>query len=69
MAKETILVEKGLYENLVKENIRLRAELELYKQKEFIQTQPMEKQISIDEWQKTLKKGNNNGKRDNGGNK
>ena len=54
MTKETIKVDKQLYENLIKENIRLRNELAQYKP---MTPQIMINQISIEEYTKSLKKG------------
>lgn len=59
MSKDVFIIDKKLLESLVNENIRLRAELEQYKSREPLQPQIMEKQISIEEYIKTLKKGNN----------
>lgn len=58
MTRETIKVDKQLYENLIKENIRLRNELAQYKP---MTPQIMINQISIEEYTKSLKpKGNKN---------
>lgn len=59
MNSDYIVIERELLKAVLDENKRLKAELEKYKpiQKD----QPMEKQISIEEYTKTLKpKGNKN---------
>jgi BMFP domain-containing protein YqiC len=57
MNRETFLIDKNLLDNLVKENIRLRARVEELEAKQPIKPQIMENQISIEEYIKTLKKG------------
>ena len=57
MIRETIKVDKKLYEKIIQENIKLRAELEQYKTREPLTPQIMENQISIDDYIKVLKKG------------
>lgn len=56
MSKDTIVMNKKLLENLIKENIRLREELEEYKSREPLKPQILENQISMEEYIKTLKK-------------
>ena len=59
MSRETIKIDKKLYENLIKENIRLRNEIAQLKGQ--LTPQIMENQISIEEYTKLLKpKGNKN---------
>lgn len=55
MSRETIKVDKQLYENLIKENIKLRNEIAQLKGK--LTPQIMENQISMEDYVKSLKKG------------
>lgn len=55
MTRETVKVDKQLYENLIKENIKLRNEIAQLKGQ--LTPQIMENQISIEEYIRTLKKG------------
>ena len=55
MTRETIKVDRQLYDSLIKENIRLRNEIAQLKGQ--LTPQIMENQISIEEYTKSLKKG------------
>lgn len=67
MNKDTIEISRTLLESVIKENLRLKEELSIYKPTAPLQPQILDNQISIDEYIKSLKpkknkKGNNNDK-------
>lgn len=56
MSKDTFTIDRKLLESLINENIRLKARVEELENKEPLQPQIMENQISIEEYVKILKK-------------
>ena len=54
MNSEYIIIERELVKTIIEDNKKLKEELKKYKQPQM--DQPMEKQISIEEYIKTLKK-------------
>lgn len=56
MSKDTFTIERKLLESLINENIRLKARVEELENKEPLQPQVLENQISIEEYVKILKK-------------
>lgn len=57
MKKDTIEISRVLLESIIKENLRLKEELSIYKPTAPLQPQILDNQISIDEYIKKLKKG------------
>ena len=56
MGKDIFTIERKLLESLINENIRLKARVEELENKEPLQPQVLENQISIEEYIKILKK-------------
>jgi hypothetical protein len=56
MSKDTFTIDRKLLESLINENIRLKARVEELENKEPLQPQVLENQISIEEYVKILKK-------------
>lgn len=61
MNSDYIVIEKELLKQIIDENKRLREQIKTPPKKE----QPMERQISIEEYIKTLRKGKKDDRRDN----